>query len=80
MRAGVLYAISIYGKSLIDWLLVYKVNPHEWLYSPGDAGYAESRIELEVGATAIFQDDELLSTFNIEIEMLEESLMVIWTM
>jgi hypothetical protein len=29
---------------------------------------------LEVGATAIFQDDELLSTFNIEIEMLEESL------
>jgi hypothetical protein len=28
---------------------VYKVNPRERLYAPGDAGYVESQIEQEVG-------------------------------
>lgn len=53
---------------------MYTINPREWLYAPGDAGCAESQIKLEVGATKIFQDNEILRTFNIEIEMLEESL------
>lgn len=53
---------------------MYKANHHEWLYAPGDASYSESQIELEVGATKILQDDELPSTFNIETEMLEASL------
>jgi hypothetical protein len=35
---------------LVDWRVVYKVNPHERLYAPGDAGYVESQIEQEVGA------------------------------
>jgi hypothetical protein len=58
-------------KCLVDWWVVYKVNPRERLYAPSDAGYVESQIWLEVGATEIFQDDDLLSTFNIEIEMME---------
>jgi hypothetical protein len=32
-------------KGLIDWRVVYKVNPRERLYAPGDAGYVESQIE-----------------------------------
>jgi hypothetical protein len=32
-------------KSLVEWRIVYKVNPHEPLYAPGDAGYVESQIE-----------------------------------
>jgi hypothetical protein len=62
-------------KSLVDWRVVYKVNPREQLYAPGEAGYVESQIEQEVGATEIFQDDELTSTFNVQTEMLEESLL-----
>jgi hypothetical protein len=53
---------------------VYKIDPRERLYAPSDASYAESQIKLEVGVTKTSQDDELLSTFNIETEMLEESL------
>jgi hypothetical protein len=37
--------------------------------------YVESQIEQEVGATEIFQDNELISTFNVQTEMLEESLL-----
>jgi hypothetical protein len=62
-------------KGLVDWRVVYKVNPRERLYPPGDAGYVESQIEQEVGAAEIFQDEELTSTFNVQTEMLEESLL-----
>jgi hypothetical protein len=41
-------------KSLVDWRVVYKVNPHERIYAPGEAGYVESQIEREVGAAKIF--------------------------
>jgi hypothetical protein len=54
---------------------VYKVNPRERLYAPVDAGYVESQIEQEVGAAEIFQDEELTNTFNVQTEMLEESLL-----
>jgi hypothetical protein len=33
------------------------------------------QIEQEVGAAEIFQNDELTSTFNVQTEMLEESLL-----
>jgi hypothetical protein len=46
-------------KSLVDWRVVYKVNPREQLYAPCEAGYVESQIEQEVGAIEIFQDDEM---------------------
>jgi hypothetical protein len=62
-------------KSLVDWRVVYKVNLRERLYAPGDAGYVESQIKLEVGVAEIFQDNELTSTFNVQTEMLEESLL-----
>jgi hypothetical protein len=56
-------------------LVVYKVNPRERLYAPSDAGYVESQIKLEVEAAKVFQDGELPSTFNIQTEMLVESLL-----
>ena len=31
-------------KSLVDWRVVYKFNPHERLYAPGEVGYVESQI------------------------------------
>jgi hypothetical protein len=62
-------------KSLVDWMVVYKVNPCERLYAPGEVGYVESQIEQEVGAAEIFQDDKLTSTFNVQTAMLEESLL-----
>jgi hypothetical protein len=62
-------------KSLIDWRVVYKFNPRERLYAPSDFGYVENQIEQEVGATEIFQDDELMSMFNVQTKMLEESLL-----
>jgi hypothetical protein len=37
--------------------------------------HKESQIEQEVAAAEIFQDDELSSTFNVQTEMLEESLL-----
>jgi hypothetical protein len=48
------------------------VNPCERLYALGDDVYSKRQIEMEVGANENFQDDELPSTFNIDIEMLEE--------
>jgi hypothetical protein len=62
-------------KSLVDWRVVYKFNPRERLYAPGEAGYVESQIEQEVGAAEIFQDDELTNMFNVQTEMLEEYLL-----
>ena len=62
-------------KSSVDWRVVYKVHPRERLYAPGEAGYVESQIEQKVGATEIFQDDKLTSTFNVQTEILEESLL-----
>jgi hypothetical protein len=62
-------------KSLVDWRVVYKVNPREQLYGPSEAGYVESQIEQEVGADEIFQDAELTRTFNVQTEMLIESLL-----
>jgi hypothetical protein len=58
-------------RSLIDWRVVYKVNPRERLYAPGEAGYVESQIEQEVGVAMIFQEDKLTSTFNVQTKMLE---------
>jgi hypothetical protein len=46
-------------KSLVDWRVVYKVNPHELLYVPGEAAYVESQIKQEVGAAEIFQTTNL---------------------
>jgi hypothetical protein len=33
------------NKSLVDWRVVYKLNPHERLYAPSDVGYVESQID-----------------------------------
>ena len=68
------YYMSYPYTSLKNWWVVYKVNPRERLYAPGEAGYSESQLEMEVGANVIFQDDELPSTFNIVTEVLAESL------
>jgi hypothetical protein len=50
--------------SLKPWLLVYKVNPHECLYTLGD----DYEFHLESKNNYIANDDELPTIFCINIE------------
>lgn len=66
------YYMSYPCPSLEAWWVVYKVNPREQLHVPSDADYLEN--QLEVGVNQIYQDDEGPSIFNVETEMLPDSL------
>lgn len=48
-------------KKLSTWWVVYKVNPRERLYTPGDDGYHDSGDTEEV-----YQDEELPDSFIVE--------------
>jgi hypothetical protein len=41
-------------KSLVDWRVVYKVNPRERIYAPSEARYVESQIKKEVGMNLFY--------------------------
>jgi hypothetical protein len=71
-RCEQVYYMSYPCRCFNDWWVVYKVNPCERLYGLSDAVYSKRQIEMEEGANENFRDDELPSTFNIDIEMLEE--------
>jgi hypothetical protein len=53
-------------QKLSAWWVVYKVNPHESLPIPSDSCYHACNIEDEVNY-GIVQEDDLPSTFNVEI-------------
>ena len=59
-------------KKLKAWWVVYKVNPRERLHNLCDTGYHENM--LEVGVDEIYQDDEVLNSFNVDDQVLPESL------
>ena len=69
------YYMSYPCPKLKKWSVVYKVNPRERLHVPGDAGYYESQLEMEVGVEEILQDEELPSSFHVDTEILTESLL-----
>lgn len=66
------YYMSYPCTDLKDWWVVYKVNPRERPYSLNDVAYRESHLEEEVDN--IYQDDEVPNTFNIDTEVLPDSL------
>jgi hypothetical protein len=53
--------------------LVYRVNPHEWLNTPGDSGYHENQVS-DGELDEVYQDDELLCSFNINPDLALNSL------
>lgn len=64
------YYMSYPCEKLSAWWVVYKVNPRERLHTPGDVAY-----QLEVGEVdEVYQDDELLSSFNIDPDSALDSL------
>jgi hypothetical protein len=50
---------------LSAWWVVHKVNPHEWLYTPGDVQYYDT-LTLDDDVDAVYQEEELSSSFVIE--------------
>jgi hypothetical protein len=47
------------------WWVVNKVNPHEWLHTPGDAGYHDS-LALEDDIDEVYQEEELPPSFIVD--------------
>jgi hypothetical protein len=64
------YYMSYPCKSLSAWWVVYKVNPRERLYIPGDDGYQIDDHE----NCEIHLEDELPSSFNVDLGMMLDSL------
>jgi hypothetical protein len=59
------YYLSYPCKKLSAWWVVHKVNPHEWLYTPGDVGYHDA-LTLDDGIDEVYQEEELLASFVVE--------------
>jgi hypothetical protein len=50
------------------------VNPREWLHTPDDSSYHENQVAAgEVDE--VYQDDEYLCSFNIDIDSILNSLL-----
>jgi hypothetical protein len=45
--------------------VVYRVNPREWLHIPDGSSYHENQVPAG-GVDEVYQDDQLLSSFNID--------------
>jgi hypothetical protein len=61
-------------RQLSVWWLVYRVNPLERLHTPDDSGYHENQVAAgEVDE--IYHDDELLCSFNIDLDSALNSLL-----
>jgi hypothetical protein len=56
------YYLSYPCKKLSAWWVVYKVNPCEWLYTPGDAGYHDTPT-LNNDVDEVYQEKELPVSF-----------------
>jgi hypothetical protein len=67
------YFMSYPCEKLCAWWVVYRVNPHERLYTPDDSGYHKNQVSVgEVDE--VYQDDELSCSFNINPDLTLNSL------
>ena len=66
------YYMSYPCKDLKDWWVVYRVNPRERLHIVDAAACHKSNVE--EGFDEIYQEDEAPSSFQIDSEMLQNSL------
>jgi hypothetical protein len=53
-------------KKLSAWWLVHKVNPCEWLHTPGDVGYHDTPI-LDDDVDEVYQEEELPPSFVVDL-------------
>jgi hypothetical protein len=60
-------------EKLSVWWVVYRVNPREQLHTPDDSGYHENQVS-DGELDEVYQDDELLCSFNINPNLALNSL------
>jgi hypothetical protein len=64
------YYLKYPCEKLAAWWVVYKVNPHEWLYIPTDAAYHFDDEHVD----EIYQEEELPTSFVVEPATILDSL------
>jgi hypothetical protein len=52
-------------EKLSAWWVVNKVNPHEWLYTSGNAGYHDTPT-LDDDVDEVYQEEELPTSFIVD--------------
>jgi hypothetical protein len=62
-QAELVYYLNNQCQKLAAWRIVYKVNPHEWLYTPTDVAYHFDDEQVD----EIYEEEELPTTFVDEI-------------
>jgi hypothetical protein len=61
-------------KKLSAWWVVYRVNPRERLHTPDDSSYHGNQVPTRE-VDEVYQDDELLCSFNIDLDSTLNSLL-----
>jgi hypothetical protein len=56
------YYLKYPCEKLVAWRVVYKVNPHKWLYTPTDVAYHFDDEHVD----EIYQKEELSTSFVVE--------------
>jgi hypothetical protein len=59
------YYLSYPCQKLSTWWVVHKVNPREWLYTLGDAGYCDT-LTLDDDVDEVCQEEELPPSFIVD--------------
>jgi hypothetical protein len=59
------YYLSYPCQKLNAWWVVYKVNPREWLHTPGDVGYHDT-LTLDDDVDEVYQEEELPPSFAVD--------------
>jgi hypothetical protein len=59
------YYLSYTCQKLNAWWVVYKVNPYEWLHSPGNARYHDT-LTLDADVDEVYQEEEFPPSFVID--------------
>jgi hypothetical protein len=67
------YHMSYPCEKLSAWWVVYRVNPRERQHTPDDSGYHENQVS-DGELDEIYQDDELSCSFNINLDLVLNSL------
>jgi hypothetical protein len=60
------YCLSYPCQKLNAWWVVCKVNPHEWLQTPGDARYHDT-LTLDDDVDEVYQEEDWPPSFTIDL-------------
>jgi hypothetical protein len=60
------YYLSYPCQKLNAWWVVHKVNPREWLHTPGDAGYHDT-LTLDDDVNEAYKEEELPPSFIVDL-------------